>query len=348
MDPMKGRSFALLFSAFIGMLLLFDTAHSQNFGTLAAPSITLENGAQQVIQPISEKIHVVLQGDNLIGISRLFDTTPEALMSANGLKDSKILIGQKLRIPVPQSVVVPEEFLKAKDASAVSYEIHTVCRGDNLIRISRIFDTTPEALISANGLKGSTILIGQKLRIPIPQSDAAEVETPQIENTHTHPYTPSSISSVLLQRDLPKDPDENMQPRRIQLVEAGSKLLGVKYRFSGSSEKYGFDCSGLVKNLFSKFNIELPHSSREQFKQGEKVDRDKLEEGDLVFFSSGGKYPNHVGIYIGNHKFIHAASKAKKVIISDLNQLWYSVRYLGARRITDLWWEDRDLTAANH
>jgi len=139
-----------------------------------------------------------------------------------------------------------------------------------------------------------------------------------------------------------------VQPRRIRLVEAGFKLLGTKYRFGGYSEKYGFDCSGLVKNLFSKFTIDLPHSSREQFKCGENVDRDKLAEGDLVFFSSGGKQPNHVGIYVGNDQFIHAASKADKVIISDMNKLWYSMRYLGARRIMDLWWEDRDLTAVNN
>ena len=131
------------------------------------------------------------------------------------------------------------------------------------------------------------------------------------------------------------------------LVEAGFKLLGAKYRFSGLSEKSGFDCSGLVKNLFSKFDIDLPHSSREQFKQGQKVDRDKLEEGDLVFFSSEGKLPNHVGIYIGNDHFLHAARKAKKVIISDLNQLWYAARYLGARRITDLWGEDKDPALSN-
>jgi cell wall-associated NlpC family hydrolase len=129
---------------------------------------------------------------------------------------------------------------------------------------------------------------------------------------------------------------------RLQLVEAGFKLIGVRYRRSGGSEKTGFDCSGLVKNLFSKFNIELPRTSREQFKQGEKVDRDKLEAGDLVFFSSGGSHPTHVGIYIGNDKFIHAARKARQVMVSDLNKIWYTMRYLGARRISDLWGDDPD------
>ena len=114
-------------------------------------------------------------------------------------------------------------------------------------------------------------------------------------------------------------------------------MIGIRYRPSGGSERTGFDCSGLVKNLFSKFDIDLPRSSSEQYKQGEKVDRDKLEIGDLVFFSSGGSRPTHVGIYVGNDKILHAARKARQVVVSDLNKIWFTVRYLGARRISDLW-----------
>jgi len=132
------------------------------------------------------------------------------------------------------------------------------------------------------------------------------------------------------------------EPARIRLIEAGFKLIGVKYRFSGISEKSGLDCSGLVKTLFSKFNIDLPRSSKEQFRQGEKVRRDQLEAGDLVFFSSGGAQPTHVGIYVGDNKFLHAARKAKRVIVSDLDKIWYTMRYLGARRVADLWADEPD------
>jgi peptidoglycan endopeptidase LytE len=219
--------------------------------------------------------------------------------------------------------------------------IHVVRRGDSLIKISRIFDTTPQALRSANGLKDSKIIIGQKLRIPVPQSTEAKANDAPGEKTDFVPPNALSVSSgISLQQDQIEDMDIDTGSRRMRLIKAGFELLNVRYRFGGGSEKYGFDCSGLVKNLFSKFDIELPHSSREQFKQGEKIDRDKLEAGDLVFFSSGGKLPTHVGIYIGNDKFLHAARKAQKVIISDLNKFWYTMRYLGARRIMDLWWEE--------
>lgn len=348
MDAMKGRFPALLIFAFIGPLFLLDSAYSQNIGVLVASPPGLSIETHRSLQPVYHNIYVVRPGDSLIKISRMFDIKPEAIKSENGLKGSKILIGQELRIPVPASVAADQNTYKIKDASSPSHHIYTVLPGDSLIRISRMFDTNPESLKSENELKSSKILVGQKLKIPIPQRAAADEKVEITKDAPILSYTPSAISTVLLKRDLEEDFEEPVPPRRIRLVEAGFKLLGTKYRFGGRSEKYGFDCSGLVKNLFSKFTIDLPHSSREQFKQGEKVDRDKLAEGDLVFFSSGGKYPNHVGIYIGNDRFLHAARKAEKVIVSDLNKLWYAMRYLGARRITDLWWEDHGLNTMNN
>jgi cell wall-associated NlpC family hydrolase len=211
--------------------------------------------------------------------------------------------------------------------------------GDSLYRIARVYKTTPEALMSANNLRSSKIKIGQKLAIPgtkpaaTPEASRSAAAPPSPAPSHENAAALGPASPARIQ-------NENDPPRRVQLVKAGFEMLGVRYRYSGLSEVSGFDCSGLVKSLFSKFNIELPHSSREQFKQGEKVDRDKLEVGDLVFFSSGGKQPTHVGIYVGNDKFIHAARKARQVIVSDLNKIWYAMRYLGARRIKDLWGDD--------
>jgi len=193
--------------------------------------------------------------------------------------------------------------------------------------------------MSANALPGSKLKIGQKLQVPVAPVAADRKNARNRESKATpdkvfmtagtsQPEAPYALSN------------SDSQTLRYRLVEAGFQWLGVRYRFSGISQKSGVDCSGLVKSLFSKFDIDLPRSSREQFKQGEKVDRDKLEAGDLVFFSSGGNQPTHVGIYVGNDQFLHAAQKAKKVIVSDLNKFWYNVRYLGARRIMNLWWED--------
>jgi cell wall-associated NlpC family hydrolase len=222
---------------------------------------------------------------------------------------------------------------------------YVIRRGDSLIKIARTYGTTTRALQSANGLKGTRIKAGQTLIIPGLQAAAASKEEPlRKEDRRTirnEEYAARYISQLRDQNLLTGDESSSV---RVRFLEAGFKLIGIRYRFSGGSEKTGFDCSGLVKDLFSKFNIELPHSSREQFKQGEKVDRDKLEIGDLVFFSSGGSRPTHVGIYIGNDKFLHAARKARQVIVSDLNKIWYTMRYLGARRISDLWSDEEDST----
>jgi cell wall-associated NlpC family hydrolase len=216
--------------------------------------------------------------------------------------------------------------------------VYIVRRGDSLYEIARHFKTTSTALMAANKLSISKLKIGQQLKVPFVQSTAAGKKTPKTESP-VNPNQTIMYAGVSQQEDKGKDTaDAQSLPHR--LVDAGFGLIGVKYRFSGLSEKSGLDCSGLVKTLFSKFNIELPRSSREQYKQGEKIDQDKLAVGDLLFFSSGGNLPTHVGIYVGNDKVLHAARTAKQVVVSDLNKIWNSMRYLGARRIMDLWFED--------
>lgn len=212
---------------------------------------------------------------------------------------------------------------------------YSVKKGDNLIGIARKFGTTPEELKTANNLRSSRIKAGQFLQIPGPETAEPEKDRRAPEAVRTRSAISMSAAGKTIE-ELEQDTELEDAPARLRLVKAGFELIGVRYRFSGTSEKSGFDCSGLVKTLFSKFNIDLPRSSKEQFRQGEKVDRDALEPGDLVFFSSGGSQPTHVGIYVGDNKFLHAARKARRVIVSDLNKIWYTVRYLGARRVMDL------------
>ncbi len=223
---------------------------------------------------------------------------------------------------------------------------YVIRKGDSLAKIARVYKTSPEVLMFANGLKSDKLKIGQEIRIPT-------VPTPRAKNEHLKMAEAAlSANELSISSASPAQGISSMgsgeEPLRIRLRKPGFEWIGVRYRVSGGSEKNGFDCSGLVKRLFSKFNIDLPRSSREQYKQGEKVDRDKLEAGDLVFFSSGGDLPTHVGIYIGDNKFLHAARKAKQVIVSDLNKFWYTMRYLGARRVMDLWWEEPGSATENN
>jgi peptidoglycan DL-endopeptidase LytE len=213
---------------------------------------------------------------------------------------------------------------------------YVVRRGDSLLRIASDYGVTVKALKSANKLKGNTLQIGRKLKIPGSLKDGAQTaESKHLKNGPTlNALPPPQVS----QESTIEEKDSEDQSVRHRLVQAGFQFLGVRYRLGSISEQSGFDCSGLVKSIFSKFNIELPRTSREQYQQGEKVDRNNLQKGDLVFFSSGGKNPTHVGIYVGDNKFLHAARKAKQVIVSDLSKIWYSMRYIGARRV--IWGDD--------
>ncbi len=117
------------------------------------------------------------------------------------------------------------------------------------------------------------------------------------------------------------------------LAEAIDDLKNTPYIFGGSNPKKGLDCSSFVQYVYKKFGIELPRTARLQFKVGIPVKQQDLKVGDLVFFRTYAPYASHVGIYIGNGKFIHFSSYYKGLAISSLNAPYFRRRYLGARRI---------------
>ena len=147
------------------------------------------------------------------------------------------------------------------------------------------------------------------------------------------------LSLFLVPKDLVfgEESNSSSQTVRYRLVKMARTFLGLPYRWGGMSERRGVDCSGLVKVLFAKLHVELPRSSREQIQSGKEISLDQLETGDLVFFSTHGEIPTHVGVYLGNDQFLHAEQKAGRVIITNLKDPWYVKRFLGARRVIGLW-----------
>lgn len=113
------------------------------------------------------------------------------------------------------------------------------------------------------------------------------------------------------------------------------KYLETPYKYGGNTEN-GIDCSGFTLQVFEKSTgIKLPRSAREQYEVGEKVEREDLSFGDLVFFNTRRRSnPGHVGIYIGDDQFIHSSSSLG-VTISSLQEPYYKKRYVGARRVDE-------------
>jgi cell wall-associated NlpC family hydrolase len=119
------------------------------------------------------------------------------------------------------------------------------------------------------------------------------------------------------------------------VLQKALALLGTPYRWGGTDPSKGFDCSGLVGYVFrNALGIELPRVSRDMARNGQLVtDRAKLAAGDLVFFGRKGRV-NHVGIYLGDGRFVHAPSKGKDVTVSELDTGYWSGRFLQARRVS--------------
>ena len=121
-----------------------------------------------------------------------------------------------------------------------------------------------------------------------------------------------------------------------QLVDQALDYLGVRYRSGGTSPETGLDCSGLVLNVFrNAIGFNLPRTAAEMSRMGDKIGRKDLKPGDLVFFNTMRRAFSHVGIYLGDGKFVHAPSSGGKVRVEAIASGYWSKRFNGARRLVD-------------
>jgi cell wall-associated NlpC family hydrolase len=182
---------------------------------------------------------------------------------------------------------------------------YTVKRGDTYASIARKHHVSLKKLKKANGIKKNhALIIGRKLQIP-----GEEIGTNDI---------------VFLANGKTKP-----------MLKEAKQHLGKRYVW-GAVGPAKFDCSGFTSYVCKKNGITLPRTSIMQAKVGKKVDRKSLKPGDLIFFDTSKQKKgivNHVGIYLGNSKFIHASSAKHKVMISSLNKSFYKSRFKWGRRI---------------
>jgi cell wall-associated NlpC family hydrolase len=118
------------------------------------------------------------------------------------------------------------------------------------------------------------------------------------------------------------------------VVMAALAHLGVPYRYGGNTPATGFDCSGLVRHVFlDTAAVELPRSAHEMARQGVPVAPGELQPGDLVFFNTRGRPHSHVGIYMGDGRFVHAPARRGHVKIESMEASYWQRRFNGARRV---------------
>lgn len=119
-----------------------------------------------------------------------------------------------------------------------------------------------------------------------------------------------------------------------EVVLRALSFIGVRYKWGGTSPESGFDCSGLIRYVYAQVTGQaLPYNAQELSRVGETVDRTELQPGDLVFFNTLRKPFSHVGIYLGNARFVHAPSRGGHVEIVEMKNRYWQNRYNGARRL---------------
>ena len=225
--------------------------------------------------------------------------------------------------------------------SAQADVVYSIRNNDTIERVAARYNVTPEQINKVNPkLKQSGFKPGVFIVIPNSPNDVAITKDQEREIL------------AKLERDLPSPSLVKLEVSELsragnrhrgqlayrggmgvngRLIDNAHKYLGTPYVFGGTGNG-SFDCSGFTMRMYQMSGIDLPRTADVQYGVGVKVPFGAEMPGDLVFFETYLPGPSHVGIYIGDGKFIHASS-SKGVTISRLSQPYYAARYLGAKRV---------------
>ena len=304
--------------------------------------------------------HKVVKGDSLYAIAKNNHTTVKVLKRVNKIKTEKNLkLGQILTIPAGSCaekktrVKIAEKKNKQSTKTTVPYK---VLKGDSLYAIAKKNDTTVEALKKINKIKSEKNLrLGQVLKIP-GSLHAGETKT-KIAKVQEKKDKKTKIAKNKIKREQKIASSKKTSGRKLVIdahsskksflsrlsfggksslkLSAAKKQLGKRYVW-GATGPYTFDCSGFTSYVCKKSGVCIPRTSIDQSKTGKRISRHNLKPGDLVFFDTSKRhrgYVNHVGIYLGNNKFIHASSAKKRVIITSLEKPFYKSRFKWGSRV---------------
>jgi peptidoglycan endopeptidase LytE len=251
---------------------------------------------------LADATHVVRKGDTLGKIARAHHVSVAKIQEANALEGTRLTVGTKLVLPggKPHS--------KSRKARSGKGKRETVRES------TPAEDRPPGAHISLADSKGTML--------------PTEAELAELARAVKVADASSPTAAASFGAESPKA-EESIKDRLLRVAHG---MLEVPYRFGGTT-LWGLDCSGFVQKAFAFLNFDLPRSAREQFREGAKVAKADLSPGDLVFFRTYAKYPSHVGIYLGDNRFVHASSREKKVTVDSLDTPYYVKRYIGAKRM---------------
>ena len=306
--------------------------------------------------------HTIRNGETLYSIAHKNHTTIEEVRKANGLKKGDNLkIGRVLKVPkntynakTKKKIVQTTKKSKKLAKKTTRSSTHVIKSGDSLYAIALKNHTTVDKLRKINGLKkgeplklGRTLVLsGTKYKTSAKKKKIKMAKTKTNRSERKLAKTLSSVKFKKMAKASSKRSNKfsisdilfsSKSKKSANITRLAKKKLGRRYVWGAVGQKNTFDCSGLTSYVCKKNGIKIPRRAIEQSKYGKYVSRNNLKPGDLIFFDTSKRhkgYVNHVGIYLGNDRFIHASSAKKKVIITKLGKSFYSKRYKGARRVT--------------
>jgi cell wall-associated NlpC family hydrolase len=216
--------------------------------------------------------------------------------------------------------------------ASLAHQVSTAAAGGDAVPPSSTSTDSSDAAMDESEAVDPTEAIGA----PAVAASAAPQPAPQTATTaDLRDQTPDSgelgVEYQLSVRDAASFLDR-LSARFKRLVEQAMTYLGTPYRRGGTT-RHGVDCSGLVGAVYGEQGLDMPRTAAQQFAEGAAVAASDLRPGDLVFFRDTYKRGiSHVGIYIGDDRFLHAAGRRHGVIVSELSRPYYRIRYAGARR----------------
>ena len=263
---------------------------------------------------LADATHVVRKGDTLGKIARAHRVSVEKIQEANGLEGTRLSVGTKLVLPGGKA---HSKRRKARSGKGGRATVNAATPAEAPPPGGQLSHADPQ------GSAPST-----RAWKPPTEAELAELARGSKVADTALPGAGSSPSAAADAPEASKAGDSI----KGRLLRVARRMLEVPYRYGGTT-LWGLDCSGFVQKAFAFLDLELPHSARAQFLEGIKVSKDELSAGDLVFFRTRAKYPSHVGIYLGDNRFIHASSHDRKVTIDSLDEPYYTKHYLGAKRL---------------
>lgn len=262
----------------------------------------------------------VKKGDSLYAIGRQTGLSVKELKRLNGLQGDALKPGQILSL----GKIADSAGGKATAGKSIATSTYKVQKGDSLYAIARRNGLSVTELKRLNSLKNDALKPGQKLLLARAEDSS---QSPAIATG------PDPANLLRQETAAPPEMELAMLEEGLEaLEEVALSYLATPYRFGGSSHQ-GIDCSSFVRNVFRELKIDLPRTAREQYRLGASIAPADLQSGDLLFFRTYAKYPSHVGIYLGDHKMIHASPRSRRVVIASVDTPYFRSRYIGARRL---------------